>query len=169
MENLVASYSRLFLESVLLGYCFGLLYEVLRFLRLALPHPDFFANLEDFLFFLPITVIYLFFAFCEADGILRWFSLFGVVGGFFLYRNTLGRILLFFSRCILSFIRAILLFVYRITLKPLRNVFKKITNYLFTKCKNGVIIGKEKYRFLKMRKQKKVLLQYAEKGFGKRT
>ena len=169
MENLISSLSSLFLESVLLGFFFGLCYEVLRFLRLALPHPDFFVNLEDLLFFLPATVIYLFFLFCEADGVIRWFSLGGVLGGFFLYQNTLGKILIFFSRCILAFFKGVLRFLYRVTVEPVVNVFKNITIFLFTKMKKQVIIRKEKSRLLKLEKQKKSLLKLAEKGFLKRT
>ncbi len=167
MESPLLWANTLFLQSILLGFLFGLLYEVFRFLRLAIPHPDLVTNLEDLIFFLPATLLFLFFTFAFSDGVIRWFSLFGVLLGFFLYRNTLGKILWLLSREILALIRAVLFFVYRITLRPLKNVFKKITITLFTKCRKGVIIGKEAYRKQKRKKEMQILLKKAERGFPK--
>ncbi|MBR3836589.1 MAG: spore cortex biosynthesis protein YabQ [Clostridia bacterium] len=165
MEGLNAQDTALLLDSILLGFCFGLYYEVFRFIRLAVPHCRWIVFLEDLFFFLPITLIFILFTFAFSDGTLRWFSFFGVWAGFFLYLGTLGKILFYFAERILALIRRFLLFLYRITLKPVFFVIKKVTITLFTKYKKQVIIKKQKALRARLIKQKITLIRQAEKGF----
>ena len=164
MESQIALDTALFLSSILLGFCFGLFFEIFRFLRLALPHHTLLVAVEDLAFFLPATSVFLLFTFACSDGVLRWFSVAGLGIGFFLYMETLGKILLFFSDRILRFLRWLLRLCYRLTLKPLFNVIKKVTFTLFTKIKKTVIIKKKRREFLRLEKRKRALLRTLERG-----
>ncbi len=159
--------SFLFFSSVFLGFIFGLYYETFRFIRLSFPHTSLLIFAEDLLFFLPITVIYIFFNFALSDGVVRWFSLVGVVSGFLLYLATLGKIIRFFSSCILNFFKKLLRGIFLLLFRPIVNVFKNITNCLYGKYKTYriLIVGKRNARMLK--KAKKHLLKKARKGFLK--
>lgn len=165
MESTILEDNTLFLSAVLLGYFFGLFYECFRFLRLAFPHPAFLVAVEDLLFFFPVSLIFLFFNFALAGGIIRWFSFAGMSIGFFLYLNTLGKILHFFSEAILRFFRLILHFLFRLLLAPLIIIFKNITNCLLKRIKTLAIIGKRKIALFKIGRQKKHLLRKAKRGF----
>lgn len=165
MESLNAQDTALLLNSILLGFGFGLYYEIFRFIRLAVPHRGWMVFLEDLVFFLPITFVFILFTFAFSDGTLRWFSFFGVWMGFFLYLATLGKILFYFAEQILALVRRTFHFLYRITLKPLFFVLKKVTFSLFTKYKKQVIIKKQKALQARLRKQKIALIRQAEKGF----
>ena len=165
METTILEDNTLFLSAVLLGFFFGLFYECFRFLRLSFPHPAFLIFLEDLIFFFPVTLIFLIFNYALSDGIVRWFSFAGTAAGFFLYLNTLGKILLFFSEAILKAVRSLFRFLFRIFIFPVINFFKKITNCLFVRIKKSVIIGKTKYSFLRLERRKKRLLQKAKRGF----
>jgi len=156
----------LFLYSIALGFIFGLFYELFRFLRLAFPHPDIAVAVEDFLFFLPVTAVFLLFTYAFSEGELRWFSIAGMGMGFYLYLKTLGKILLFFSASILGLVKTFLRFVFRITWVPLWNVFKKITKYLYTRIISLGIMIKEKKNRRRLKKQKERILRRARQGFG---
>ena len=167
MENQIRLDSSLFLTAILLGFIFGLFYEVLRFLRLAFPsHPSILIFWEDLTFFLLITPIFLLFNFAFSDGILRWFTLTGAGIGFLLYFGTLWRILLFFNTAILNAIRRILRFFARLFLIPMLNIIKKVTNKTFTRWRKIVIIRKEKRIRKRRMKMKEALIRAAERGFG---
>ena len=155
----------LLLSSILLGFFFGLYYEVFRFLRLSFPHNSLTVGIEDLLFFLPVTVIFLLFTYAFSSGVVRWFSVFGAVLGFLLYLCTLGKLLMFCSEKILSVIRKVLRGIWRFLLKPIFIVFKNITNCLYTKAKKFAIIQERKRSARKTLRQKKALIKRAEKGF----
>ncbi len=166
MENQIWFDTSLFMHSIALGFVFGLLYEFFRFFRLAIPHGEIAVAVEDFLFFLPVTAVFLLFTYAFSEGEVRWFSVGGMGMGFFLYLQTLGKLLLFFSNAILRLVKAFLRFVFRITFVPLWNVFKKITKYLYTKIFSFGIIVKEKRIRRRLKKQKERILRAARQGFG---
>jgi len=161
MENQIVLDSSLLLYSVVIGFFFGIFYECFRFLRLSFPHPTFLVGLEDLIFFLPVSVLFLLFTFAFSDGIIRWFSVFGAGLGFFLYQNTVGKIVFFFADLILSKIKQTLRFFFRLVFKPICFVLKKITNYIFTIHHKTVIIRRKK----KLKQTMDRLLIFAERGF----
>lgn len=157
--------SFLFFASIILGFCIGFYYEIFRFLRLALPHPDLFIVLEDLCFFLPLGPVLIFFHYALNSGVLRWFSLLGSVLGFLLYLGTVGKLLIRFSSGILHCIRALFKRLFGILIRPVLIVFKNITNYLYEKGKYAVIIAEKKQAEKNLLKKKKKLSRSAEKGF----
>ena len=166
MENLIRIDSALFFYSFLFGFCLGFSFELFRFLRLALPHPTLLVALEDLLFCLPASFLFLLFTFAFSDGTVRYFSVVGFFLGFWIYFQTVGKIILFFSDHILRLIHWILRLCFRTILLPPLLVFKKITNSLFTKLKKETILIIERYRSMKLKKVKYRLLRSAEKGFS---
>ena len=152
-------------RSVLLGFFLGLFYECFRFLRLAFPHPDFLVALEDLIFFFPVSFLFLLFNYALSEGIIRWFSFAGMSIGFFLYLNTLGKIILFFSEVILKFFRAILRFLFKTLLAPLMIIFKNITNCLWFGIKQFAIISTTKISLFQIGRRKKRLIKKSKRGF----
>ncbi|MBR4288505.1 MAG: spore cortex biosynthesis protein YabQ [Clostridia bacterium] len=166
MDSQIWFDTSLFLYSIVLGFFFGLFYELFRFFRLAVPHCSFAVAVEDFVFFLPVTIIFLMFTYAFSEGEIRWFSVGGMGMGFFLYFQTLGKLLLFFSNTILYLVKSLLCFMFRVTVIPLWNVFKKITKYLYTKIISFGIIVKEKRIRRRLKKQKNRVMRAARQGFG---
>ncbi len=155
----------LLLYSVCFGFCIGLFYECFRFIRLSFPHPLLLVALEDLIFWLIVSFSYLFFTFLFSDGIPRWFSLFGSAVGFWVYLNSLGKLLMFFSKSILNAIRFIIRTIYKLLVFPLVFVFKKITKSLFTKMHSLAIMLKRKNSMQKLKREKKALYRKAHLGF----
>ena len=155
----------LLFSSLLLGFLFGLYYEVFRLIRLALPHSSLAVGVEDLLFFLPVSLVYILFCYAFSSGLIRWFSILALFLGFLIYLCTLGKILLFFSDKIILLIKGILKAFFRFLILPIYNVFKNITIYLFTRIKSFAIILEKKKAARRLLKEKKNLISRAGKGF----
>lgn len=80
----------LFLASVLLGCGLGILFDLLRTLRMLLPHKSWFVALEDVLFLLVWAGAVVSFTSAFAKGDLRMYYILGNIIGFVLYRLILG-------------------------------------------------------------------------------
>lgn len=165
MENQIRLDCVLLLYSVGFGLVIGLYYEFFRFLRAAFRHNDLMVAVEDIVFFLSFTVFFLLFEFVFSDGIIRWFSVAGMLIGFTLYQKTLGRLIRSLYSKILGLLRMFLRFLRRIIIDPITNVFKKITNYLYSKVHFIAIIRKEKKKKKKLERQIRRFLNTAERGF----
>lgn len=167
MDNLIVADTRLFLFSVILGFFFGVYYEVFRFLRIAFFHKKIAVIVEDLIFWIPLPFCFLIFIWAFSDGVIRWFSLFGTLVGFITYLGTFGQIALRFSQRIIKIVRGILRFVYHKTIQPFYNVFKNITITLFTRTKKLVILLKMKIEVASLKRKKKRFLVSASRGFGR--
>lgn len=165
MEIPASQDSFLFFASIALGFLIGFYYEIFRFLRLAFPHPVWLTVPEDLCFFLPLAPTLIFFHYALNDGIIRWFSLAGCTLGFLLYLGTVGKLFLRFSEGILFCIKGILKGIFLIFIRPVCNVFKNITNYLYAKGKHTAIMLKEKQAARRLQKEKMRLSRSAGKGF----
>ncbi|MBR7165304.1 MAG: spore cortex biosynthesis protein YabQ [Clostridia bacterium] len=165
MESQIRLDTALMLYSVVLGFGFGVYYEIFRFLRQALPHGTLLVFWEDLFFFLPITGVFLLFLFVFSDGVLRWFTVGGVACGFFLYLGTLGRVMCFFCQRILRVIRRGARALRRLLWDPVCNILKKVTIKLFTKWKKAVIIKRQRRSRQRLQRNFKRLIRSAEKGF----
>ena len=86
----VPEQTRLLIFAVLLGIPLGVVFDVLRTLRLLLPHGKLAAALEDVAFLLLWAGALLCFSTVLARGEFRGYYVMGSVLGFLLYRCTLG-------------------------------------------------------------------------------
>lgn len=83
---------RLFGLSCLSGAAFGLVWELLRTLRVLLPHNGFLTAAEDIAFFMLYAVYLMCFTTAAARGEFRVYYIVGGTTGFLLYILTLGSI-----------------------------------------------------------------------------
>ena len=135
--------------AILLGAFFGIVYDIIRLIRILLGtrccgvfisgfltkkskmiankvqefrinHVFFrvllkyFDAVLDFFFFIFCAVCYSIFLYASNHGIFRFVFLFGCIGGFILYRKTLGRIVFYFLREIAAFLYLKFFFCFKI-------------------------------------------------------
>ena len=127
---------KLFALCLLLGAALGLLYDVLRIFRIAIKHNFIMMFFEDLIYCLIWTSMLILTIFCVNSGVVRWFALIGSAGGFFVYFNTLGRLIIKLANVIITFIKKVLLFIWRPVKRCvifLRNMLVKFIKYT---CKN---------------------------------
>ena len=84
---------RFFVSSVTIGVLESVIYDGVRILRRVIPHHKVMVALEDLLFWL-VTLFLMFFCLYDMnDGVLRWFSVVGVLIGIRIYKKIFGEYL----------------------------------------------------------------------------
>lgn len=135
-----------FLYSALLGVFLGLLFDVFRVARVYLGRKKSINALLDVLFWISATVSLMVFILTVSEGKMRWYVLFGVFSGTFVYMSALGEIV---YKVLLNLVRAakkalrlmtypinlFLSFVLKNTKKLSRSVEKKVREKIREKRK----------------------------------
>jgi spore cortex biosynthesis protein YabQ len=114
----LAEQAAVFVEAMIVGAVFGIVYDVFRIGRVAFRTPAIIVFAEDILFFAVCAVITFFFGLTVIDGALRLFVLLGELCGGILYPVTVGKLVLAVSTRIIEAIRAFFRFVIRKILVP---------------------------------------------------
>ncbi|MDD4844216.1 MAG: spore cortex biosynthesis protein YabQ [Anaerotignum sp.] len=115
--------AQLFLLTVLLGGALGLVYDCLRIFRHIIPHKRLWVQLEDGLFWLCAV----FFAFAVMlganEGEIRFFAVFGMLGGMGLYFLTLSHLVIAVSDRVIFIVKKVLFLLFSIIMTPFRLVY----------------------------------------------
>jgi len=123
MEIYVTQQAMAFVWAVLMGGAFGLLFDVFRILRIALPFADVIIAAQDILFFSICAIAAFFYLLGHADGRVRLFLLLGILLGAVIYFCTLSIPIMGVSRLIIAFVKSVLSFFWRYFLLPLFRIF----------------------------------------------
>ena len=110
------------LYSVLLGVAITFVYDCLRIFRRVSPHGIFWISLEDMVYWIFVAFSIFYMLYYENDGAFRWFAIFGMILGMFLFNKTLSP---FFVKYISRFLLWIKKLIYKLNsflTKPLRMV-----------------------------------------------
>ncbi|MBQ8514916.1 MAG: spore cortex biosynthesis protein YabQ [Ruminococcus sp.] len=126
----------LFLASVLLGCGLGILFDLLRTLRILLPHKSWFVALEDVLFLLVWAGAVVSFTSVLAKGDLRMYYILGSSMGFVLYRLLLGNPVTRLLRRIFGWILRLLGWIFRPVTAVLVRIHRKCKNKFVGSAKN---------------------------------
>ena len=109
----------IFFRSLWLGALLGMMYDLFRIFRIAVPTPNFAAVAEDILFFLLSAFLSFGFILSVNYGQVRFFILLGEGLGFLLYYLTVGPVVMKSVKKIISAAKKVLLFLWKITLGPI--------------------------------------------------
>lgn len=133
---MVAEETLVFLRACLLGAGLGVLYDLMRILRIALPHGTLAVAMEDICYFVSATIVTFGFVLAYSDGELRMFILAGELAGGVIYFVTISILLMKLSRGIIALLKKLLRLIYKLFLAPFVWLFCKIFR-LFRK----IIVG----------------------------
>lgn len=78
------------LYSVLLGIAITFVYDCLRIFRRVFVHGIFWVSLEDMIYWIFVAFSVFYMLYYENDGAFRWFAVFGMILGMFLFNKTLS-------------------------------------------------------------------------------
>ncbi|MDD3192389.1 MAG: spore cortex biosynthesis protein YabQ [Oscillospiraceae bacterium] len=126
----------IFLQALLLGAALGVVYDLFRIFRIAIPLPASAVVAEDVIYFVFCGFVSFFFAMTVNFGQVRFFILLGETLGFLLYYLTVGALVMKCAKKIIAAIRWILLAVWKWLLRPVVQIFFWIGK------KSGRIFGK---------------------------
>lgn len=115
--------------SILIGGALFLLYDIFRIFRRVVPHGNFWIGVEDFFYWLCCTAVVFVMLYRENDGMVRGFSIGGIMIGMLLYYFLLSR------------------FVIRINVMVFGTVLVCSAKYLVLFCYHSENMGKKLYIF----------------------
>ncbi len=93
------------LVSIRMGMKLVIIYDGIRVFRMIVPHHDFFVSLEDLFFWSYATIMIFEMQLGQSDGVLRGFSILGMLLGMLLYNKLLGEFLIGLFKKGISFIK----------------------------------------------------------------
>ena len=108
-----------FLQAMIVGAAMGILYDLFRISRIAIPTARVVVIVEDILYFSICAVATFLLMMSSLDGQVRIFVLMGQLIGAILYFCTVGRLVMKISRTIINIVRGILRFIFRWILRPI--------------------------------------------------
>lgn len=87
----------LLLQTIKMGIKLAFIYDGIRILRILISHKNIIISLEDLFFWIYATWIIFQLQLERSEGVLRGFSILGMILGMFLYNKILGERLLFLA------------------------------------------------------------------------
>lgn len=87
----------LLLQTIKMGIKLAFIYDGIRILRILISHKNIIISLEDLFFWIYATWIIFQLQLEKSEGVLRGFSILGMILGMFLYNKILGERLLFLA------------------------------------------------------------------------
>lgn len=114
------------LHSFLTGVLITVLYDVLRILRRVIPHNILAVSLEDLFYWIVCSLLIFAMLIQENNGVLRWFAVAGAMTGMFLYKKTLGFLLVKYVSLLLNSLLHLVGSIFGVIIKPLYLVKRRI-------------------------------------------
>ena len=88
---------------VTLGIFLAVIYDVIRIFRRVIVHSIFWISVEDVLFWMFAALAVFVMCFVEDAGNVRWFAIGGAILGAYMYKCTIGTILVKYIAILLNF------------------------------------------------------------------
>ena len=115
-----------FLIVVLSGVMYGMMYDILRILRIAVKHKPFAVFAEDILYFIAVAFMTFLLALAKNRGLIRAYHLIGQILGFVIYYFTLGEAVISVADRIIKIVRLIFSLINRFLIYPILRLIKLI-------------------------------------------
>ena len=120
MSDHIYQESHFLLLSAVMGAAIALMYDFLRIWRRVVRHGSFWTALEDFFYWIIVSVMVFGMLYYENNGAFRWFAVLGAGIGMIIYRWILGRFLVEWLSRFLLWLKHLLGRLIRLVLAPWR-------------------------------------------------
>ena len=162
MSTLVLWEADYILQCFLWGLCLIVVYDILRIIRIVIPHPNILVGIEDILYWICASIGMFFVLYKGNDGVIRFFAI-GTTAA------TMGFVNTCISRFTVPFLGNILAFPFRVVSKFLHNIQRKLKQIFgkqLKKVKEKAKIRKEKKAKVKKEKADKLLKEKEKRGWS---
>lgn len=159
MSALVLWEADYMLQCFLWGLCLIVVYDILRIIRIVIPHPNILIGIEDILYWICTSIGMFLVLYKGNDGVIRFFAIGTTI-------VTMCLVNICISRFTVPFLGNILGFPFRVISKFLRNIQKKVKKIIgkqLKKIKEKVKIKEEARKEVKRKKMEKHLKEKEEK------
>lgn len=121
----MANENEFLFHALLMGIFITFVYDTIRIFRRVIPHNSFFVSLEDLGFWIYCGGSVFLLMYHESNGELRWFAVFGAIGGMLLYRKLFSPLFVKYVSLLLSKVLAVLGKILGFLLRPVKILFQK--------------------------------------------
>lgn len=121
----MANENQFLFHALLMGIFITFVYDVIRICRRVVPHNSFFVSLEDLGFWIYCGGSVFLLMYHESNGELRWFAVFGAMGGMLLYRKLVSPLFVKYVSLVLSKVLEGLGKILRWLFKPMKVILRK--------------------------------------------
>ena len=149
----LAVQTKSFLLSLGMGFLLGIIYDLIRIIRISISNKKIGVVISDLLFCVIACLGTFLFCLTVNEGEIRLYLILGETAGFFTYYFSLGIIIFSYSEKIINFIKKALKNFFRIILFPFIWIFEK-SKTLFKKT-----INKRRKNNKKLKNKSKFLLK----------
>lgn len=138
----------LFFVFFVIGAVFALIYDTLKVSVKFVPQKAVFTIIRDVVFWLIVTVVMFGVCLKFNDGEIRFFMLFGIFFGAFMYFNTVSRFVVAVLGFVADLLKKITTYILKILFFPLKLLNKPVFfAFSFTKNNAVKILRKIKFKF----------------------
>lgn len=126
----LSSQAKNFLFSLGFGVLIGVLYDILRIVRMSVSPSKRALYITDFIFVFTASVATFLFCLTVTDGQLRFYILFGEALGFFIYYLSFGIIAVKFSTKTVEKVKVFFKKIFRFIFAPFRKIFSRVSVFI---------------------------------------
>lgn len=120
MSFFIVEEGRFLLYSILLGIGITFVYDCFRIARRVIAHGIVWISLEDFLYWIFVSVSIFYLLYYENNGAFRWFAILGALLGMLLFRITLSGIFVKYCSLFFLWLKGLLSGLLAFLFRPLR-------------------------------------------------
>ncbi len=120
----IANQASIFLITVCVGFFIGFVYDLFRIFRRTIKHLSIFIQIEDFLYWLFVSIVMYYILLHKNYGEVRAFSIIGAFIGMVIYFLTFSQIFLPITVKVIKLFKKIIAFAIKIILTPIKFVLK---------------------------------------------
>lgn len=157
MNGAILGELRFFVTSIIWGVLLLIIYDCLRIERRLISHNGFFIGLEDMIYWVVSSVLIFHMMYKQNDGIIRGFSIIGMLLGMLVYHNSISSYFVDIISKVLIKIKKTIFIVINTILKPFLYLTGKLRKALgyFVGIVKKVVHNLQK-RLKKIRKTSKI-------------
>lgn len=142
MNKAIAVEMQFFLISILAGVIIIFVYDIIRIFRRLIKHNNIFIAIEDLIFWVLSSLFIFIMMYQENDGVIRAFSIIGMIIGMVLYHFLISNIFITVSLKIIKFLFSPIVFVINWVKRILKFILRKvngITHILLLRLKKIIL------------------------------
>lgn len=130
MNQVINMEVKFFLVSIAWGVILLVIYDCLRIFRKVIKHGIIMISIEDILYWITSAVLIFRMMYDLNDGIIRGFSLLGILLGMILYKYSISEHVVKGISFVLLKIKGVLVKMFQLLLKPLKFFCRKVRQFL---------------------------------------
>lgn len=155
MNQMITEQLLLFMTSIQIGVCMGVLFDLIRIFRKLIKHPNFFVQIEDMLYWIACGFVGFYMLYICNYAEIRPYIFIGIVLGGIFYFATFSIIFMKIATIVIFYIKSLIGKLIQLILIPIRGAIRMVKiplRYIMKQWVYFRVSCKIKYRKMKRKK-----------------